>query len=69
MRIATQETSPIQPVFMPKNASSKSTLPPLFSTASGVAEETPSAVEKSVILEVKEIKRKHLAASAGFIIF
>ena len=53
-----------------------STTPPLFKVARGVALEMPSnwkvlpfLLVKSVILPAKEMSKKHLAASAGFIKF
>ena len=46
----------------------KLTSPPAFKTASGVAEVTPSYTNVVIGL-VKERRRKHLAARAGFIKF
>ena len=54
--------------MVPMNIDRTSTSPPAFSTARGVADETPSYI-KLVICPANEMSRKHLAASAGFIKF
>ena len=68
IRIASVEVSPIVPAVFPRNRFKTFTLSPAFMAASGVAPDTASYV-KSVIFPAKEIRRKHLAARAGFIKF
>ena len=60
--------SPIVPDVRPITISSTFTLSPAFNAAKGVAPVYASQV-KSVMITGNEIKRKHLAAKAGFIKF
>ena len=68
IKSAIEEVSPIVPAVFPINILIKSKLSPFFKIASGVDEVIPSNT-KFVILPVKEINKKHLAANAGFIKF
>ena len=68
IKSAIAEVSPIVPAVFPINILIKSKLSPFFKIASGVDEVIPSNT-KFVILPVKEINKKHLAANAGFIKF
>ena len=77
IRMARADVSPIVPCTFPMKRLNRSTVSPDFMAARGVAPDTvstifpqaPSGTAKSVILPVKEISRKHLAARAGFIKF
>ena len=55
---------PITPFVFPRNICVTFTALPLNSSATGVAADTPSTLN-SVMVFPKEIRRKHLAASAG----
>ena len=65
---ANADTSPIVPEINPRNALVRFVLPSEESCTRGVAPDTPST-EKSLISDVKEINRKHLAPRAGFMKF
>ena len=66
--IATMEVSPMVPAVFPITILKIFTDSPLFNAARGVAPVYASQ-SKFVIMEVKDISRKHLAPSAGFIKF
>ena len=78
IRRAITLTSPMVPGMFPIRSETRSTSPPALRYARGVAPETPSttfvaqgiaSTEKSVMGFAKEIRRKHLAARAGFMKF
>ncbi len=68
MSRATTDTSPMVPGIFPTNMAATSTVPPFFKAERGVAPDTPSSLKADIWL-AKEIRRKHLAARAGFIKF